>query len=87
MGIFKGVKKKPEYLYSTTFQSHSSPAKSPAPPPTTSTFPRFPDLSTEIRLKIWELALEPRIVPVHVHLYDHELIEPLATLFIESYAT
>jgi hypothetical protein len=32
-----------------------------------SSFPRFSDLPTEIRLKIWEFSLEERIIPVHMH--------------------
>lgn len=32
-------------------------------------FPRFPDLPIELRLKIWKLALFPRIYPVHIRAY------------------
>jgi hypothetical protein len=46
--------------------------KAPAGEPSTSqsslsSFPRFSDLPTEIRLKIWGLSLEERIIPVHMH--------------------
>lgn len=33
--------------------------------PTPTSFPRFPDLPTELRLKIWQLSFVPRVVEVH----------------------
>jgi hypothetical protein len=33
-------------------------------------FPQFNQLPYEIRIKIWEFALEPRIIPLHLHALD-----------------
>jgi hypothetical protein len=38
--------------------------------PSTASFPQFTELPIEIRLKIWKLALEPRIIPIHLHDYQ-----------------
>jgi hypothetical protein len=41
----------------------SNPPSQPSP----TTFPRFNALPLDLRLMIWELALEPSIIPLHVH--------------------
>ncbi|ERT00958.1 hypothetical protein HMPREF1624_02193 [Sporothrix schenckii ATCC 58251] len=42
-------------LAATTIEEHAMPTS----------FPRFPDLPTELRLKIWKLSFAPRVVEVH----------------------
>ena len=43
--------------------------------PSTASFPQFTELPIEIRLKIWKLALEPRIIPIHLHDYQQSYMD------------
>jgi hypothetical protein len=64
-------------IVKSIFQSSRSP-QHPAdvPPPS---FSQFSKLPIELRLKIWRIALEPRIVPLHLREYSDDNPQPDST--------